>query len=151
DLIVLDDLKVASMVRRPKPRRRPDGTFEPNRASAKSGLNRSIQDAGWGELTQMLAYKAEDAGRELRVVDPRFTSQRCSFCGHVDAASRRSQAVFGCTACSHRDHADVNAARNVLWAGRAQRASARAGGNWPTTQRCATTAGGASPPPAPPL
>jgi len=127
DLIVLEDLKVASMVRHPKPRRRPDGTFEPNGASAKSGLNRSIHDAGWGELAQMLAYKAADAGRELRVVDPRFTSQRCSRCEHTDAASRHSQAVFECTACGFRCHADVNAARNVLWAGRAQRASARAG------------------------
>ena len=94
DLIVLEDLKVASMVRRPKPRLCPDGTFEPNGAKAKSGLNRSIQDAGWGQLTRMLAYKAEDAGRELRVVDPRFTSQQCSRCEHTDAASRRSQAVF---------------------------------------------------------
>ena len=127
DLLVIEDLSVRSMVRRPMPRPRCAGGFEPNGAGAKSGLNRSIHDAGWGELAQMLAYKAEDAGRELVVVSPRFTSQRCSFCGHVDAASRRSQAVFGCTACSHRDHADVNAARNVLWAGRAQRASARAG------------------------
>jgi putative transposase len=94
DLIVLEDLKVASMVRRPKPRLCPDGTFEPNGAKAKSGLNRSIQDAGWGQLRRMLAYKAEDAGRELRVVPPQFTSQRCSRCEHTDEASRRSQAVF---------------------------------------------------------
>jgi putative transposase len=44
DLIVLEDLQVASMVRRPKPRPCSDGTFEPNGATAKSGLNRSIQD-----------------------------------------------------------------------------------------------------------
>ena len=127
DLIVIEDLSITSMVRRPKPRPCADGTFEPNGASAKSGLNRSISDAGWGVLAQMLAYKAEDAGRELRVVDPRCTSQRCSRCGHTDAASRRSQAVFRCTACGYEAHADVNAACNVLRAGRAQRALARAG------------------------
>jgi putative transposase len=127
DLIVIEDLQVASMVRRPKPRPCSDGTFEPNGAKAKSGLNRSIQDAGWGELARMLAYKAEDAGRELRVVAPQFTSQRCSKCEYTDEASRRSQAVFRCTACGHEAHADINAACNVLWAGRAQRASARAG------------------------
>jgi putative transposase len=127
DLIVLEDLKVVSMVRRPKPRPLPDGTFEPNGAAAKSGLNRSIHDAGWGQLTRMLAYKAEDAGRELRVVPPQFTSQRCSRCEHTDEASRRSQAVFRCTACGYETHADISAACNVLWAGRAQRASARAG------------------------
>jgi putative transposase len=127
DLIVLEDLKVANMVRRPVPRPGPDGTFEPNGAKAKSGLNRSIQDAGWGQLARMLAYKAEDAGRELRVVAAQFTSQRCSRCEHTDEASRRSQAVFRCTACGFEAHADINAACNVLWAGRAQRALARAG------------------------
>jgi putative transposase len=44
DLIVIEDLQVASMVRRPKPRPCSDGTYEPNGARAKSGLNRSIQD-----------------------------------------------------------------------------------------------------------
>jgi putative transposase len=80
-----------------------------------------------GELLRMLAYKAEGAGRELVAVDPRRTSQRCSACGHVDPCSRCSQAVFQCTACGHDAHADVNAARNILWAGKALRASARAG------------------------
>ncbi len=75
----------------------------------------------------MLEYKAADAGRELRVVAPQFTSQRCSKGEHTDEASRRSQAVFRCTACGYESHADVNAACNVLWAGRAQRALARAG------------------------
>lgn len=127
DRIVLEDLKVASMLRRPRPRPSPQGVFEPNGAAAKSGLNRSIHDAGWGALVSMLAYKAEDAGRELVVVDPRFTSCRCASCGHVDKKNRRSQARFRCLVCGHRDHADVNAAKNVLWAGRAQRALARAG------------------------
>jgi putative transposase len=127
DRIVLEDLKVASMVRRPRPRPGPEGSFEPNGAAAKSGLNRSIHDAGWGALVSMLAYKAEDAGRELVMVDPRFTSQRCASCGHTDKANRLNQATFRCLACGHRDHADVNAAKNVLWAGRAQRALARAG------------------------
>jgi putative transposase len=126
-LIVLEDLKVASMVRRPKPLPCPDGTFQSNGAKTKSGLNRSIQDAGWGELARMLECKAADVGRELRVVAPQCTSQRCSNCEHTDEASRRSQAVFRCTACGFAAHADINAARNVLWAGRAQRACARAG------------------------
>lgn len=75
----------------------------------------------------MLAYKAEDAGRELVSVNPQYTSQRCASCGHVDERNRRKQAEFRCLACGHRDHADVNAANYVLWAGRAQRALARAG------------------------
>ena len=46
-------------------------------------------------------------------------SRRCRACGHVAAENRKSQAVFGCVACGHVAHADVNAALNILAAGRA--------------------------------
>lgn len=121
DVIVHEDLKIANMVRRPKPRPVEDGTFLPNGAAAKAALNRSIQDAGWGQLLGFLTYKAEDAGREVIGVNPRHTSKRCAACGHVDAANRISQAVFRCTSCGHEAHADVNAAVNILRAGQAQR------------------------------
>jgi putative transposase len=127
DLIVHEDLRVANMVRRPKPRPAEDGSYAPNGASAKSGLNRSIHDAGWAELLSMIAYKAESAGRLLIAVDARHSSQRCARCGHVAADNRATQAKFCCVACGHTDHADVNAAINILRAGRAQQASACAG------------------------
>jgi putative transposase len=122
DLIVHEGLRIPNMVRRPKPRKEQDsGTFLANGAAAKAGLNRSIHDAGWGQLLWFIAYKAEDAGRELIAVDPRYTSQRCSSCGHVEAANRCSQAEFRCLACGHEVQADVNAAHNILRAGRARR------------------------------
>ncbi|MGI8305519.1 zinc ribbon domain-containing protein [Saccharopolyspora hattusasensis] len=40
-------------------------------------------------------------------------------CRAVDPESRESQAVFRCTQCGHTAHADVNAAKNILAAGRA--------------------------------
>jgi putative transposase len=127
DLIVHEDLKITNMVRRPRARRADDGTYEANGAAAKTGLNRSITDAGWGQLLQFIAYKAEEAGREVIAVDPRHTSQRCSSCGHVAEENRLTQARFRCQACGHEAHADVNAATNILRAGRARRAPARAG------------------------
>jgi putative transposase len=126
DLIVHEDLKIANMVRRPNVKLADDGSFVPNGAAAKAGLNRSIHDAGWGQLLFFVAYKAEDAGRDVITVDPRHTSLRCSRCGHVAAANRVTQAAFQCLSCGHRAHADTNAAVNILRAGRAQRASARA-------------------------
>jgi len=126
-LIVHEDLAITAMVRRPRPRPNEQGGFDRNGAAAKAGLDRSIHDSGWGQLIAMLAYKAEEAGRDIVAVNPRHTSQRCSQCGHTAADNRVTQAVFHCQACSHQAHADVNAAINILWAGRAQRASARAG------------------------
>ena len=124
DLIVYEDLRIANMVRRPRPKPADDGSYLPNGAAAKGGLNRSILDAGWGQLLSFIAYKAEDAGRDVITVDPRHTSQRCSHCGHVAAANRVTQATFTCHTCGHQAHADINAAINILRAGRAQQASA---------------------------
>jgi putative transposase len=117
DLIAHEALKVANMTRRPKPRLAEDGTYEPNGAAAKAGLNRSINDAGWGVFLRILAAKAESAGRVIVEVDPRHTSQRCAQCGHVAAGNRATQAAFKCLSCGHEARADVNAAVNILRAG----------------------------------
>ena len=120
DLIVHEDLKIANLVRRPRPVPNGQGGYAPNGASAKAGLNREIHSAGWGILLRMIAYKAAEAGRQVIAVDPRHTSRACHSCGHVEAGNRVG-AVFRCLDCGHTDHADVNAARNILGAGLALR------------------------------
>ncbi len=122
DLIAVEDLAVANMVRRAKPVPDPDnpGAFLPNGAAAKTGLNRSISDAGWGQFVSILRAKAEDAGRTVIEVDPRHTSDRCEACGHAAKENRITQAVFACQRCGHRAHADEHAARNILRAGLAR-------------------------------
>jgi putative transposase len=116
DVIVHEALKIANMTRRPKPRPTGDGTFEPNGAAAKAGLNKSINDAGWGCFLSILAAKAESAGRTIIAVNPRHTSQRCAKCGHVAKGNRKEEA-FRCLSCGHEAHADVNAAINILRSG----------------------------------
>lgn len=129
DLIVHEDLRVSNLVRRPAPRVDGQGGFKANGAATKSGLNRSILDAGWGTLLRLLTYKAEDAGRTVIAVAPRRTSQLCHECGHTDSGSRHG-AVFECVRCGYSADADVNAARNILRAGLAQwEQSHGAGGN----------------------
>jgi putative transposase len=129
DLIAVEDLAVRKMVRGPKPRPNTEGGFDSNGARAQSGLNRSIHDSGWKVLLSFIAYKAEEAGRELVAVDPRHTSQMCSSCGHVAKDNRVTQAAFRCQACGYEGHADTNAAVNILRAGRALQASACVGSN----------------------
>ena len=67
DLLVVEDLQIANMLRRARPVPKPDkpGQFLPNGAAAKRGLSRSISDAGWGRFVSILRAKAEDAGRTL--------------------------------------------------------------------------------------
>ncbi len=128
DLIVHEDLQIDNLVRRPTPRPDGAGGFEPNGAAAKTALNRSIHDAGWGTLLAMITYKAEEAGRSVIAVEPRNTSRTCAHCGHCSTGNRHD-AEFRCQACGHHDHADVNAAINILRAGRAQQQTSCAGSN----------------------
>jgi putative transposase len=106
DVIRVEDLDIAKMTRSAT------GTGDaPGRnVRAKAGLNREILASGWGMLVRRLEQKAP--GR-VEIVDPAYTSQCCSACGHVDRKSRESQAVFRCTACNFTLNADVNAARNI--------------------------------------
>jgi putative transposase len=66
-----------------------------------------------------LSSSARYTGTTVVAVPAAYTSQCCSSCGHVDPKCRESQAVFRCTSCARGEHADVNAAKNILAAGRA--------------------------------
>jgi len=119
-VVVLEELSVRSMTRRAQPVAAPasSGQFLPNGGSAKSGLNRAILSKGWYRFEVALKSASRYSGTQVVTVPAAFTSQRCSTCGHVDPKSRESQAVFRCTHCScPAEHADVNAAKNILAAG----------------------------------
>jgi transposase len=106
DLVCIEDLRVANMTRSAK------GTVDrPGRHVAqKAGLNRSILRSGWSSFAARLQHKA--FGR-VEKVNPAFTSQRCSGCGHIAWESRKSRALFCCVACGYTDNADLNAAKNI--------------------------------------
>ena len=119
DLIAVENLAVSNMRQRAKPSPDPNnpGGFLPNGAAAKTGLNRSITDVGWGQFISILRAKAEEAGRTWIEVDPRHTSDRCENCGLANPTNRATQAMFRCQACGHSAQADEHAARNILRAG----------------------------------
>ncbi len=105
--VVIEDLRVKNMTRRCSGKGR----------AAKSGLNRALLDAGFGEFRRMLEYKGKLYGCEVVAVSPKYTSQRCSACGFVDAGNRPTQERFRCLSCGHEENADLNAAKNILVAG----------------------------------
>jgi putative transposase len=89
-VVVIEKLNVAGMIR--------------------GRLSRSIADAGWTRFAEMLRYKLAWSGGTLLEVPAAYSSQTCSACGCVDAASR-SGIRFRCLGCGYQDHADLNAAK----------------------------------------
>ena len=81
---------------------------------AKSGLNKSILDQGWGEFRRQLEYKMAWKGGYLVAVPPQYTSQTCPCCGHVSKDNRQTQAKFECVDCGFEENADKVGAINVL-------------------------------------
>jgi putative transposase len=96
---------------------------------ARTRLAKSVHDASWGQLLRLLAEKAQHYGRGFYRVG-RFvpTSQTCSECGVIDGPKPLSVRVWTCATCGAVHDRDVNAARNILAAGRAERLNA-CGGN----------------------
>jgi len=102
DAIAIEDLNVKGMVK-------------------NHHLAKSISDAGWSQFTSILTNKAESAGRQVVKVNPSYTSQDCSQCGHRvrKTLATREHRCVNCGFVAHRDH---NAALNI------QKRGARASG-----------------------
>ena len=79
---------------------------------AKGTLAKHVQDASWARFIQLLAYKAEDAGRRLVEVDCAYTSQTCPECGTIQKKTL-SEREHIC-ACGCRMHRDTAAAKIIL-------------------------------------
>jgi putative transposase len=79
-------------------------------------LSKSIMDASWAAFLKILQYKAESAGSEVRRIDARYTTQRCSNCGELTPKSL-SVRTHVCQQCSFVMDRDHNAAVNILRAG----------------------------------
>lgn len=111
--IAVEDIKIANLMRRAKPKPREDGKgYERNGAAAKSGLSKSFADAALGQLLTMMESKSKAADREFVRVPPHYTSQECPECGslHKKALSQRTHR---CMICGHTEPRDTAAARVI--------------------------------------
>jgi len=97
DTIVVEDLSVNRMVH--------------NHCLAKS-----ISDAAWSMFSAFLSYKAASAGRRFIAVNPAYTSQDCSRCGHRQKLTLDDR-VYRCPCCQLEIGRDHNAAINIVTLG----------------------------------
>lgn len=110
DVIVMEKLNLKNMTKSAS------GTIEEpgKNVAQKSGLNRVMLDGAFYQFRLMIEYKCKKYGKKLILVDPKNTSITCNKCGHKDKENRLSQSEFRCRLCGHSDHADVNAAKNII-------------------------------------
>lgn len=94
-----------------------------NRMTHNHCLAKSISDAAWSQFTSLLAYKAVWAGRKYVAVNPAYTSQDCSRCGHRQKLSLADR-VYTCPCCGLVIDRDLNASLNILRLGQQSLASA---------------------------
>jgi putative transposase len=95
--IAIEKLNIKSMIRHPY-------------------LAKHISDASWGQFARMLKCKAESAGRIVRAVDPKGTSQICSQCGNK-VPKTLAQRWHRCPYCGASMHRDLNSAKEILTRG----------------------------------
>ena len=75
--------------------------------------NRLLASWSYYELQTMIKYKADREGIEVRFINPAYTSQTCSKCGHVHRDNRQTQSQFKCVECGFELNADHNASINI--------------------------------------
>jgi len=93
-LLAVEALVVRNMVKNPK-------------------LAKSLADASWSMFFTHLLDKAEEAGRAVVRVNPAYTSQTCSACGHRQPMPL-SVRVYDCPHCGLVIHRDHNGSLNIL-------------------------------------
>src|SRR6266567_5397399 len=84
-----------------------------NRMTHNHCLAKSIADASWSAFFSQLAAKAEEAGRQFVKVNPAYTSQTCSQCGHRQKMPLDIR-IFDCPCCHVQLDRDLNASLNIL-------------------------------------
>ena len=110
--IVFEDLNIQGMVKRCKPKQDEAGNFIGNGQAAKSGLNKAILDAAWGELKQKTVAVAAKSGNLIWSTNPYQSSQECSICHFVSPTNRDGE-KFLCESCGAVKDADTNASSNI--------------------------------------
>lgn len=111
-VVVLEELNTKGLMKRAKPKQDEAGNFVKNGRAAKSGLTKSIGDAGWSELQRQIEYKGGWLGIQVETVPAHYTSRTCSRCG-TQRDMKLSDRVFECPSCGLVIDRDINAAINI--------------------------------------
>ena len=86
-------------------------------ATEKININNRYVSVSWAfyQFRQLLEYKAKMNNSIVIVVNPKYTSQTCPKCGHIEKANRdKKNHIFKCKNCNYQSNDDRIGAIN-LW------------------------------------
>lgn len=83
------------------------------RMKGKKAQKRRLHSWSFHRLQFYLEYKGNLNEVLVEYIDPRYTSQKCSKCGHIEKGNRKTQSSFVCKKCGFQHNADLNAAKNI--------------------------------------
>ena len=118
DMIFIEDLNIKGMSARCKPKQDENGNYLPNGQAAKSGLNKSINDASWGKFISMLIYKADWYGKDVVKINRFYVSSKTCECGVKNNDLELSDRIWTCKSCGLVNQRDLLASNNILEEGR---------------------------------
>lgn len=83
------------------------------RTTVRKSMRSKHSSWSFGQLRSFIEYKAKLAGIKTALVNPKYTSQRCSDCGYIHKNNRKTQSEFICGKCGNKLNADYNASLNI--------------------------------------
>ena len=90
------------------------GERQSGKKTLRKPQRKEVNKWNFFQFEQMLTYKAEAHGCKVVYVDARYTSQRCSKCGHIAKSNRTCQSLFICRKCGFQLNADLNGSLNIV-------------------------------------
>ena len=105
DIIVIEDININQLKQK-------NSNQNKDQRIKKENINRTYDDIAWGQFTQFLKYKAENAGKILIKVPAYNTTKECHICGKI-IDKTLDERVHKCS-CGCVEDRDINAAKVIL-------------------------------------
>ena len=90
---------------------------------AKTGMAKSVLDAGWSAFRNMLQYKSDDAGSWVKIINEANSTRECACCGKLTGPTGLaglSVREWVCSHCGARRPRDRNSAQVIKARGMVQ-------------------------------
>ena len=84
------------------------------RGRLSKNIRSIFYNLSYRQVLNRIQMLCEENRVTFRSVNPYYTSQECSICGHIEKGNRLTQESFICQKCGHSDNADLNASKVIL-------------------------------------